>query len=271
MDLKGRAGLFVATIAVGHAAASGQVILNEFLANPSDVLTTEWVELYAIAGDSVSLADWSIGDSRVDYTIGATVSISEGDFIVLADDSEAFRIYYPDFTGTLIQPSSWPTLNNTGDTVRLLDPAGIEVNRFGYTDGFDGNHTWCRSAPESDFWGRSANSGGSPGEQNSLIEYAEGSSVSLSVEPRIFSPDGDGHDDQVSIFVEAPEAESYSLRIFDKNGVDINARIEGNYANQPYIWRGRRYRQDRAAVGIYIVYFQTSDGDAARKTVVVAR
>ena len=270
MDLRGGAAA-VAAVVIFYASAHGQVILNEFLANPADDLATEWIELYVVSGDSVPLGNWAVGDSRIEYTLGVALTVSAGDYIVLADDTVEFRTDYPGFSGALIEPVNWPTLNNSGDTVRLLDPDGIEVDRFGYDEGFDANFTWCRTNPHTAEWGRSANRGGSPGEENRLVHYAAGSEITIRVEPRIFSPDGDGTDDWAAIYVRAPEADSYSLRIFDRNGVDVHARIDGDYANQPYIWRGARHGGARAPVGIYIVYFETSEGEAARQTVVVAR
>ncbi len=189
------------------------VILSEIMADHEAPLQTEWVEIRNRAGDTINLAGYLLGDSRVLRAVTDTaVLIEPNEYLVLVQDSEAFHDFYSQFDGHLLQPSQWPPFNDNDDLVRLVDSFGFTADSFAYTDTYGGNYSFSRSEIGNRVgeWGRSEQVGGSPGEPNAVLLQPEVSDLAVSVEPAVFSPDGDGVQDEVTIVVtSAPTERSY--------------------------------------------------------------
>ena len=114
------------------SAVEASVVINEFLPNPSGPSSedTEWIELYS--NDSVDLSGWQLGDSVSLYTIASGSSIAASGFLVFEKSTTNIA------------------LNNSGDTVRLLNAQGSVVD----------NHTYG-STDEDVSIGRTSNGSGS--------------------------------------------------------------------------------------------------------------
>ena len=105
-----------------------------------------------------------------------------------------------------------------------------------------------------------------------MVFLPEGESVSLKIEPSHFSPDGDGYQDTVIIFIESPQAESYSLKIFDRHGRQVRSILDDElFIASSYGWDGKFDDGRRVPVGIYIVLFEARGERTIKKPVVVAR
>ncbi|MEE8404390.1 MAG: lamin tail domain-containing protein [candidate division Zixibacteria bacterium] len=251
------------------------LIINEFLPDPKAPLATEWVELKNISSLDIDLNGWQIGDvNSVKLITSNQISVSSGEYVVLAQDSLEFTSFYPFYSGRLIQPAGWSVLNNSGDALKLLDSFNIMAASFDYVSGYGDNFSWSRveSGVDEGIWGRSENSGGSPGELNRVVFSSSGESVRLRIEPSHFSPDGDGYQDTVIIFIESPQAEAYSLKIFDRYGRQIRSILDDElFMASSYGWDGKFDDGRRAPVGIYIVLFEARGERTVKKPVVVAR
>lgn len=251
------------------------LILNEFLPDPKAPLATEWVELKNRSSLEVDLNGWQIGDANsVKLITSNQIRVSPGEYVVLAQDSLEFTSFYPFYSGRLIQPVGWSVLNNSGDALKLLDSFNILADSFDYASGYGDNFSWSRveSGVDEGIWGRSENSGGSPGELNRVVFSSSGESVSLRIEPNHFSPDGDGYQDTVIIFIESPQAESYSLKIFDRHGRQVRSILDDElFIASSYGWDGKFDDGRRVPVGIYIVLFEARGERTVKKPVVVAR
>ncbi len=251
------------------------VILSEIMAAPTDGLTSEWVELMSRYAGDISLEGWqlNVGQSRMTIT-NAPVTIGVGRFAVVVEDSTAFRAYYPQFSGQLIQPASWPTLHNTGDTIRLIDAYGIQADSFIYSSTYDSNYTWGRSedAEHRNDWGKSTAIGGTPGAPNDVVLRPTSSNLMITIQPQIFSPDGDGVDDATSIDITAPAAKSYTMKIYDRTGRVVRTFVDDNpFIRGQYEWDGRSDGGERLPIGIYILYFEANGVQSIKKTIVIAR
>ena len=114
------------------------IVLNEFLADPYDLYTEEWIELYNPSVDDVDIGgyilDDLIGGGGNPYTIPASTIILAGGFLVFNQSTVVFQ------------------LNNAGDTVNLIKPDGVTVqdsHSYGSADNdisigreTDGGPTW---------------------------------------------------------------------------------------------------------------------------------
>jgi len=118
----------------------------------------EWIEIHNRGFGSVNLAGWTL--EGVDF-IFPNVGIPEGGFLVVAANEAAFRAQYP---GVLNMIGGWNgRLSNRGESLRLLNHTGAEIDRVDYADGGD----WARRRPGSDdrghtgwIWDNPADGGG---------------------------------------------------------------------------------------------------------------
>lgn len=249
------------------------IILSEFLANPQGSAQTEWVEVKNREDTVVSFTGWGLGDStQLSSTPIAPLTIQPHDYLVLAEDTAAFRASYAGFTGTLVPLSPWPSLNNSGDLLRLVDSFGLEADRFEYRDLYDSNLTWARAEGSDTRWGRSVDTGGTPGSINSVRFAPTGNALRVTVLPQIFSPDADGVDDTTVIAVEGPPADGFTLKIYDVQGRVVRTFERGAIDLAPsYIWNGHDDNGGRLPTGIYILFVEAQGVESIKKTIVVAR
>ncbi len=250
------------------------VILSEFMATPPSG-ENEWVEFKNVSDTTIDLDGWRLGDSIALATIDTPgFMIGPDQYVVLVNDAAAFAMAYPDFVGDIHEMSPWRELNNGSDSVRLTDPFGFPASRFYYTEHFD-DHTWSRAEP-GEFegrWGRSEFAGGSPGEPNRVRFAPSGTeTLQLSVTPRIIAPDGNGVDDSALIVIRSSDANSYILKIYDRDGRLVRTLEDGaGDLAEYYVWYGRNDSRERQPIGIYILYFEAVGLESKKTTIVVAR
>lgn len=133
---------------------AADIVINEFLPNPSGSSSedTEWIELYNTTSASVDLSNWQLDDvvngGASPYTIPAGTTIAANGF--LAFEKATTNI----------------GLNNTDDSVRLIDSNGTELDSYSYSSTLedfsygrttDGSNTWVNF---STYTKGSSNSGG---------------------------------------------------------------------------------------------------------------
>jgi hypothetical protein len=173
------------TLAILPVSTSGQVIINEVLANePGSYRSLEWIELYAPEVASFDLSDAAIITTRDTITFAPGTTIGATGYLVVcrklesADGSASFEGHWGDSSGiwgdalceTIIDrpiEASFGLSNDSG-VVRLL-LGGVEVSALTWTEsGLDG-HSWERIIPIDDDIAQSEEAGGStPGYLNSL-------------------------------------------------------------------------------------------------------
>ncbi|PIW36649.1 MAG: hypothetical protein COW24_04305 [Candidatus Kerfeldbacteria bacterium CG15_BIG_FIL_POST_REV_8_21_14_020_45_12] len=105
---------------------SDQIFINELLPDPEGLDTTdEWIELVNEGSGSLNLAGWQLTDTNTYYTFENTTLVANEILTVEIGDSKI-------------------NLNNTGDTVYLIDPYGSIVHGTTYESAESG-WAWARS------------------------------------------------------------------------------------------------------------------------------
>jgi hypothetical protein len=163
---------------------------------------------------------------------------------------------------------------NTGeDVVVLCNRNGILIDKFEYSDAlhfallndFKGvsleRIDFNRPTLDKTNWNSaSANVGfGTPGYQNSQFMQTK-SDGDFSVVPEIFSPDNDGYNDVVTFNYELNESGlAGNISIYNANGQLIRylVRNENLATKGSYSWNGLTDQNEKAPIGIYIIYFET--------------
>lgn len=157
----------------------GDIIINEIMADPAPVIglpEVEYIELYNRSGDDYNLKSLTLSDAThkamlPDYLLGAQR------FVVLVDEGEDFS---PLGVGTL-KVNGFPTLGNTGDELTLLTVFGNTIDKVAYASSWYGNtekddggysleiiNPFGKCPGRVNWIGSEDESGGTPGEQNSV-------------------------------------------------------------------------------------------------------
>ena len=156
------------------------LVINELLAdmNPrEDLPESEFVEIFNVGDHPVNLDGWLFTDITTTTVLSETIILPDS-FLILSPSSfsSQFSIY-----GPTMGLDTWPSLNNSGDLLKLFDPEGKLIDSVSYTsewynDTEKDNGGWSLEQidPElnciySHNWSASLNaSGGTPGSQNSI-------------------------------------------------------------------------------------------------------
>lgn len=159
--------------------AAGDVIINEFLCDPTPqvgLANAEFVEIYNKSNKIFDVSNWKIGDASSDGT--ATQGwLLPGEYMILSSTAnvDSFTVA----TGV----TSFPSLNNSGDAIVLRSDLGVILDSIYYTSDWyhdqnkdGGGYTIERINPNApcsgeDNWSASNdNLGGTPGLQNSIYD-----------------------------------------------------------------------------------------------------
>ena len=111
---------FVPTPAQGK-----DIIINEFFPDPSPVIglpDQEFIEIYNRSSVPFDLAGWKLTDRSSTATLPSQIILPQEYWIITSSSAAAL------FTsiGKTVGVSNFPTLNNTGDKIILLDPTGLK-------------------------------------------------------------------------------------------------------------------------------------------------
>ncbi len=105
----------------------GTILINEFMSAPNND-QSEFVELFAL--QNLDMVQWSISDNHLDPVLLNTISVSNGDFIVVLSDSNMMDIL--DGNAHLFFPFNFPSLNNSGDGIYLFDHTESVIDSLNY-------------------------------------------------------------------------------------------------------------------------------------------
>lgn len=144
------AGSFTVTLTVADSATevettrsvtvtapfySNAIVINELLPNPAGSDTSsEFIELKNTSDDTVDLAGWQLDDAdggSAPYTIPASTILSGGSI-------KSFS-----------RADTKLALNNTGDSVRLLDPSGAVKSSYTYSSSVPEGQSYNRTGEGS--------------------------------------------------------------------------------------------------------------------------
>lgn len=257
--------LRIMEMTVGFAERA--LVLNEIMCRPLWD-QPEWVELHNPEDTDIDLRGWKISDEDTSDMVIITqenVIIPPSGYCVLAEASDF--VIGPFSQSDLLIVHEFPSLNNEGDGVVLMDPAGFVIDRVDYRKdwGTGSGLSLERINPhgysnDSSNWGTCVSiEGSTPGKQNSLFTTILPSRAALSISPNPFSPDEDGMEDVTVISYCLPMKTSrINLRIFDVHGRRIrNLRGASRSGSQGSVqWDGRDDEGRLARIGIYVVYLE---------------
>ncbi len=117
---------------VGEIAVKGDLIINEFMADPSPIIglpEVEFVEIYNRSTKYIDLTGWKIGDASSEGTVTGGF-ISPGEYKLLC--ATASLVDYP----AAYAVTSFPSLNNSGDDIVLKTNSAQIIDKITFTDAW---------------------------------------------------------------------------------------------------------------------------------------
>ncbi len=171
------------------------VAINEIMYNPEGTDTNrEWIEILNTASTSVDISEWRLFENDTAHRlnlISGNFVLQPGEFAIIADDGDQFKIDYPFFSGNLFDSSF--SLNNEGEVISLKN-GDLKIDEISYSPsgGADGNGKSLQKF--SDNWEESLPT---PGKENlidaSTDRFSHAPSHLLISEIQV---DGEGPDDE---------------------------------------------------------------------------
>ena len=103
-------------------AASSNVVLNE--THPQPTAGADWIELYNMSTSEVDISSWKLLDTAISpmKTVPDGTKLGPNTFLVFEVSNR---------------------LNNSGDTIKLVDTNGAEIDLFNYTSSTE-NKSYSR-------------------------------------------------------------------------------------------------------------------------------
>ena len=135
-------------------AAETDVVINEFLANPSASEDTEFIEIYNSGTEVINISGWKLDDV---LDAGSSVFIIPDNTVI---SSTGYLVFYKLQTGI--------SLNNSGgDFVRLLNSSDEVRDSYEYTSSMLDDEAWGRFPDGTGEWIELEKA--SPNESNTVV------------------------------------------------------------------------------------------------------
>ncbi|MDW8058219.1 MAG: lamin tail domain-containing protein, partial [Bacteroidia bacterium] len=128
IDCKGNARSISLAFGLPEPAERGDIVISEIMAKPTPTVGLppyEYVELYNRSSKWIALGGWQFCDTRGCVVLPERV-IAPGGYVVLTSSAGALAL--PQAVGV----SGFPTLNDSGDSLRLLRIDGAVMEKVSY-------------------------------------------------------------------------------------------------------------------------------------------
>jgi hypothetical protein len=272
-----------ARFALALKSQSNDVVINEVLYNPLSG-GTDFVELYNRSSKVVNLKQFYLASRDADYNVQQLRKITDDGLLLFPDDyvllsvnsDKVLNYYYTQNRLAFYQMNSLPSYPNDAGVVVLIDSTGLLIDEFAYTDKMQFGLLIStkgvsleridpdRLASEKNNWHSAAEnvSWATPGYKNSVYKQSLSFTDEIKVEPEAFSPDNDGYNDVLNLHYSFNKAGfTANVTIFDGAGRTVRRLVNNELLSESGIiqWDGLTDSQQKAPVGIYIIYFEVFD------------
>lgn len=274
------------TLGLPEAPIAGEIIINEILFHPRPG-GADYIELFHQGKTAVDLSRIFISNGQQFRSLANEPKLLfPGAYLAITTNSRNVRDNYPvKFDGSLVELSTLPGFPDKSGKVFVLDdqenildqliydekwhsplvknPEGVALERIDQKGASQNPGNWNSASSAAGF--------GTPGYRNS--HYVDGSlsSGSLTVQPPVFSPDGDGFEDIVRISYKMETSSTYGeIAIYDSRGIFTHQLymhgmlgLEGSR-----YWNGFLSSGNPAKPGLYIVILKAFDANGKTRKVI---
>ncbi len=276
-------------VAICRLPDSNEVIINEIMCYPlSD--QAEYVEIFNKTDVPFDLSKMQITQRDQDgaWETGKALAdlpriLEPYSFMVITDEAELLQKQYDIEDEKMIEISSLPSLGNEEGNVAIIVDNATLLDEVSYSDEWHSpllndergvaleriNPSLTSNEASNWFSASALDNYGTPGKINSQYKAQTAPSneeKKISVEPEVFTPDGDGSDDYMTLAI-ADEYEGGSIRvqIFNQRGIVVRELINNAIigSSSAIHWDGTDSSGSRSPMGPYIMWVEiiTTSGD----------
>ena len=263
-------------VGILETADANDLIISEIMASAKPN-TADFVEIFNRSGKNIDLSTVCFGIIK-DDALSTCLQIAEykraifpGEYVVLTADSLAHvNQFAPRYPANVVTVSGFKNLAEDG-IIAVCRPNGDILNAVSYSKSMhspllpttenvslelirtdlsssDPNN-WASASASSDF--------STPTEQNSQFREPNDSQESgVSIENKVFTPDGDGIDDVLSISCNLGQGDWYAtLKVYSSDGALVAVPYNNQHVpiSAELQWNGMNQAGAYAAPGTYIV------------------
>lgn len=274
------------------------LLLSEVLFNPFPG-GVDYVELYNSGDEPVALADLrlaSVSNGAVSklYALSNSHVVAPHDYVVLTTNRESvmadFVVAHPE---KLVEVSSMPSMPDASGTVALCladssvvdmlqyresmhshalhSKEGVALERRSFEAATQMDNNWFSAASvTADGTHRGM---GTPTSKNSQSTEFLFTANGISMEPSLFSPDGDGYNDLLDIAYDLPEAGlQASVTVMDSKGRIVRHLVRNALVGTSGVitWDGLDDNGGRCLRGIYSIVFEAYGADGTHQATKMA-
>ncbi len=282
--------------AIPDAPEPGDVIINEVLHNPPTT-NAEYVEVFNRSNKVLSLQGWQMANESNGAVANPRVITTEpllffpGQYLLFTRNTGVTAGQYPLGRSERFLEVNLPSYTNTSSSVVLLDDQNTVIDLFRYDDDMhfpllrdvkgislerqdperptDDRTNWHSAAENIGF--------GTPGYENSQYAPAPDPTGEMTIDPAIFSPDGDGFQDALTVVYRFDQPGFVgTMRVFDIAGREVRRLMDNQLLGTTgaIAWDGVLDNGSKGRMGPYIIHFEAFDLDGNvetfRKTVTLA-
>jgi len=259
------------TLLVAYSA--GMMVINEIMFDPDDD-QPEWIELLNRSPHEIDLTGWTIetaDSTRRRALVTSAAYIKTGVHMIVTSDTTLFDDRYDLEDVYIFRPQgAWPVLLNNGTKISLRDHTGSIIDHLSYKGAWSISkgrsieriHPDMPSSFEGTWGPSSSEQGATPGRRNTLFTDNIVNTLEVEIMPNPFSPDGDGHEDEVQFIFNLPSSRSViRVSLFDIQGRKIRTiAAERQVGNRwKFVWDGRNDSGHVARIGPYILFIEYQD------------
>lgn len=284
---------------VAEEALPNDGVINEILFNPRPN-AYDYVEVYNRSNKIVDANKLYIANRNSSGVLGSVKKLSEvpfyifpGDYVVITEDASSLQHEYMVQNPQMVLIiSSLPSFPDDKGIVVLTNSQGNVVDEVSYSEkwhfGLIGNDEGVAleridpndSSQKQSNWHSAASTAGygTPTYKNSQYKQINAVNATIEVNPKIFSPDNDGHDDIATISYQVSEPGYVAnISIFDANGRLVRYFVKNALLGLKgsWNWDGLNENGQKLPVGTYIIFTEIFNLQGKKKqfknTLVLAR
>lgn len=273
----------IKTLAYSFTPVIGSVLINEILFNPFSG-GVDFVELVNVSEQTIPVHRLKLASRNDTLALKQVYALSTekrylkpGNFLVCTKDSailaaqyfssapESFSVMktlpsFPDDAGTVVLLNdSLEVLDEFSYSAKmhspfLADENGVSLERISLEKPTINRNNWASAAASVGF--------ATPGLTNSQILSETDIQDEITIDPKAFSPNGDGYNDQLSINYHFGKPRNIvNVRIFDAAGRLVSFLVKNQSLAQEgtWQWEGKSESGQKQKIGVYIILVEIFD------------
>ncbi len=279
------------TFSYSFSPETGSVLINEVLFNPFSG-GVDFVELANVSEQTIPVHRLKLATRNDTLALKQIYPISTekrylkpGAFLVCTKDPAIVASQY--FTSnpeSFCAMKSFPTFSDDAGAVVLLndsleildefnysakmhspflaDEEGVSLERISLEKPTADRSNWVSAAASVGF--------ATPGLPNSQVESEIETQDEITPDPKAFSPNGDGYNDELNIqFKFSKPGYIANVRIFDVAGRQMKFLVKNQSLAQEgsWLWDGKSDSGQKLSIGIYIILVEVFDQDGQVKKI----